>query len=171
MSGVRSGQEVLATQLSSLTYTVRDLEERDHHSPRGRGHVSSYQEVVVKVGAQVGHEVVVVLAVRDPEEGRVGDEEIVRDHHDHDVPPGGAGHGVLRQPGLRGHVEVVASPAAPALHVLNLHSLVQQAPAVALVLLLHVALQTVVTLSVRTEKWLSIKDRIIYTFLACLGIF
>ena len=134
------------------------MEEGDHHCPGSRGHVPGYQEVVVKVGPQVGHEVVVVLAVRDPEEGGVGDEEVVGDHHHHDVPPGGARHRVLRKPGLRGHVEVIPSPAAPALHVLHLQGLVQQGPAVALILFLHVALQTVVTLTAVTDKWVSIKD-------------
>ena len=138
------------------------MEERDDHRPGCRGHVSGYQEVVVKVVPQVGHEVPVVAAVRDPEEGGVGDEEVVGDDHDHDVPPGGPRHRVLRQPGLRGHVEVISGPAAPALNVLHLQGLVQQGPAVALILLLHVALQTVVTLPVRTDKWGS--DRMTYYY-------
>ena len=107
-----------------------------------------YQQIVVKVLPEVRHEVVVIAAVGDPEQGRVRDEEVVGDHHHHDMPPSGPRHLVLGQPGLGGHIEIVSSPASSTLHILHLQRLVQQGPAVAVVLLLHVALQAVVTLTV-----------------------
>ena len=114
-----------------------------HNTPGGGGDVRSNEEVIIKLGAQVRHEVILVAAIGDPKGGHIGDAEIVGDHHHQYVPPHRPGHLLGTQPGLRGQVEVVSRPASSALIILDLETVIQQPPVQAVVLPVGVFVETV----------------------------
>ena len=128
-----------------------------HNTPGGGGDVGSNEEVIIKLGAQVRHEVILVAAIGDPEGGHVGDAEVVGDHHHQDVPPDRPGHLLGAQPGLRGQVEVVSSPASPALVILDLETLIQQPPVQAVVLPVGVFVETVPALGYKLHNLVTSK--------------
>ena len=137
-----------------MGYRIRNLIEVGHNNPARCGNVRGHQEVVIKLGPEVGEEVIIVAAIRDPEGGHVGDAEVVGDHHHQDVPPHRPRHLLGAQPGLRGHVEVVSRPAAPALVILDLKPGVQQPPLEAVVLPVGVFMETVPALDDATSRQL-----------------